>query len=108
LTLRKSPVTIEPAAPSHLISQPDAIRFEDWSEERPISADYQAFRSEVMDGEQRDDDVSSREYALSLDAQDSVSHIREQFLIPSKAQLKADSLQEGTSTLSSPLLAEPS
>jgi hypothetical protein len=39
--------------------------------------------------------VASREHALSLDAQDKLSHIRDQFSLPSKAQLKAESLQEG-------------
>jgi kynureninase len=38
--------------------------------------------------------VQSREYAVSLDAQDPLRHLRPKFLIPSKAQLKAKSLPE--------------
>lgn len=49
-----------------------------------------------MDHEHQDVSISSREYAVSLDAQDPLSHLRSQFLIPSKAQLKAESLPEGT------------
>ncbi|KAI9052312.1 hypothetical protein LZ554_003665 [Drepanopeziza brunnea f. sp. 'monogermtubi'] len=37
---------------------------------------------------------TSREYAVSLDVQDSLHHTREEFLIPSKAQLKIKSLPE--------------
>lgn len=45
--------------------------------------------------------VSSREYAVSLDAQDPLPSIRDQFLIPTKASLRAESLSEaGKSTLS--------
>jgi kynureninase len=36
----------------------------------------------------------SGEHAVSLDAQDPLRHLREEFLIPSKAQLKAKSLPE--------------
>jgi hypothetical protein len=57
-----------------------------------------------MDGARKD--VSSREYALLLDAQDPLFRIREQFLIPSKTQLKAESLQVGKIALLSPLLAK--
>ncbi|EHL01642.1 putative Kynureninase 1 [Glarea lozoyensis 74030] len=46
-----------------------------------------------MDGEPHDVPISSREHAQSLDAQDPLSHLKEQFLIPSKGQLKAESLQ---------------
>jgi len=45
-----------------------------------------------MDGEGRH--VDSREYAATLDAQDPLFHIRKEFNIPSKAQLKAESLSE--------------
>jgi kynureninase len=38
--------------------------------------------------------VYSRENAVSLDAQDPLRHIRQEFLIPSKGQLKAESLSE--------------
>jgi len=38
--------------------------------------------------------VHSREYAVSLDAQDSLRHLRNEFLIPTKAQLEAKSLPE--------------
>jgi hypothetical protein len=40
--------------------------------------------------------VFSREYAVSLDGQDSIRHIRNEFLIPSKANLRSATLrQEG-------------
>jgi hypothetical protein len=45
----------------------------------------------VMDGEKR---MSDREYAVSLDAQDPLSQFREEFLLPTKAQLRAKSLPE--------------
>jgi hypothetical protein len=45
-----------------------------------------------MDGEGRH--VDSREHAITLDAQDPLSHIRKEFKIPTKAQLKAQSLSE--------------
>ncbi|PMD28403.1 kynureninase 1 [Hyaloscypha hepaticicola] len=45
--------------------------------------------------------VSSREYAVSLDAQDPLRHLRAEFLIPSRAQLKAKSLPEAASSDSS-------
>ena len=38
--------------------------------------------------------VYSREYAVPLDSQDSLKHTRDEFLIPSKAQLKVKSLPE--------------
>jgi kynureninase len=38
--------------------------------------------------------VDSREYAVSLDAQDPLRHLRDEFLIPSKEQLKSKSLPE--------------
>jgi kynureninase len=38
--------------------------------------------------------VLSREYAVLLDDQDPLRHLRDEFLIPSKAQLKAKSLPE--------------
>ncbi len=38
--------------------------------------------------------VYCREYAVSLDAQDPLSHIRNEFFIPTRAQLKAQSLPE--------------
>jgi hypothetical protein len=38
--------------------------------------------------------VDSREYAVSLDAQDPLRHLRKEFLIPSKEQLKSESLPE--------------
>ena len=38
--------------------------------------------------------VDSREYAVSLDAQDPLRHLRREFLIPSKEQLKSESLPE--------------
>jgi len=46
--------------------------------------------------------VHSREYAVSLDAQDPLNHLRDEFLIPTKAQLKANSLGEAESRDSSP------
>jgi hypothetical protein len=36
--------------------------------------------------------MNSRDYAVSQDAQDPLRQIRDQFLIPSKADLKAESL----------------
>ncbi|KAG9227975.1 kynureninase [Amylocarpus encephaloides] len=45
----------------------------------------------AMDGEAPH--VSSRDDAVSLDAQDPLSRFRKEFAIPSKAQLKAESLQ---------------
>lgn len=48
--------------------------------------------SAVQDGESTH--VYSREYAVSLDAQDSMKKTRDEFLIPSKAQLKVKSLPE--------------
>jgi kynureninase len=45
-----------------------------------------------MDGEGRH--VDSREHAVTLDAHDPLSHIRKEFKIPTKAQLKAKSLSE--------------
>lgn len=36
--------------------------------------------------------VYTREYAVSLDSQDSLHHLRNEFLIPSKADLKSTSL----------------
>jgi kynureninase len=42
----------------------------------------------------QDPHVLSREYAVSLDAQDPLRHLQDEFLIPSKAQLKATSLPE--------------
>lgn len=51
--------------------------------------------------------VLSREYAVSLDAQDLLGHMRAQFLIPTKAQLELKSLPEAgkrcASSTSSPL-----
>lgn len=44
--------------------------------------------------EQEDLHVYSREYAVSLDAQDSLNQTRSEFLIPTQAQLKAESLPE--------------
>lgn len=38
--------------------------------------------------------VASREYAVSLDEQDAFRHHRDEFHIPSRAQLKAKSLPE--------------
>ncbi len=38
--------------------------------------------------------VYSKEYAVSLDAQDPLNQTRSEFLIPSKAQLKAESLPQ--------------
>jgi kynureninase len=38
--------------------------------------------------------VYRREYAVSLDAQDPLRNLRDEFLIPSKAQLKAKTLSE--------------
>lgn len=48
--------------------------------------------SSALDGESTH--VYSREYAVSLDTQDTLKQTRDQFLIPSKAQLKAKSLPE--------------
>ncbi|KAH7321801.1 pyridoxal phosphate-dependent transferase [Rhexocercosporidium sp. MPI-PUGE-AT-0058] len=48
--------------------------------------------SAALDGESTH--VYSREYAVSLDAQDSLKQTRDQFLVPSKAQLKVKSLAE--------------
>jgi len=45
--------------------------------------------------------VYSREYAVSLDSQDSLKHTRDEFLIPSKAQLKVKSLPEAVRDASS-------
>ena len=42
--------------------------------------------------------VDSREYAVSLDAQDPLRHLRREFLIPSKEQLKSESLPEAGKT----------
>jgi kynureninase len=42
--------------------------------------------------------VDSREYAVSLDAQDPLRHLRREFLIPSKEQLKSKSLPEAGKT----------
>ena len=36
--------------------------------------------------------VYSKDYAVSLDAQDSLSHLRNEFLIPTKADLKSKTL----------------
>jgi len=44
--------------------------------------------------------VDSRERAVTLDTQDPLSRIRQEFLIPSKAQLKAKSLTEAGITIS--------
>ncbi|KAF4619094.1 hypothetical protein G7Y89_g14753 [Cudoniella acicularis] len=52
-----------------------------------------------MDGE---DQRVSREYAASLDAQDPLFHIRKEFCIPLKSQLKAGSLPEAESRDSLP------
>lgn len=41
---------------------------------------------------QRDQHVSSREYAVSQDAQDPLRQIRDEFLIPSTADLQARTL----------------
>lgn len=46
----------------------------------------------ALDGESNH--MYSRDYASSLDAQDSLKHTREEFLVPTKAQLKAKSLPE--------------
>jgi kynureninase len=44
--------------------------------------------------------VYSREYAVSLDAQDPLRHMSKEFFIPSKAELKSKSLPEaGTTSL---------
>lgn len=45
-----------------------------------------------VEGESRH--VYSREYAVSLDAQDALNHTRKEFLIPTRAQLKAKSLAD--------------
>jgi kynureninase len=37
-------------------------------------------------------DVGSREYAVSLDAQDPLNHMSKEFFIPSKTELKAEIL----------------
>ena len=42
--------------------------------------------------------VDSREYAVSLDAQDPLRHLREEFLIPSKEQMNSESLPEAGKT----------
>ena len=44
--------------------------------------------------DKRSPHVLGREYAVSLDAQDPLHHIREDFYIPSKGQLKAKDLSE--------------
>lgn len=49
-----------------------------------------------MDGEGKH--VDSREHAVTLDAQDPLSNIRKEFLIPTKAQLKSGSLPEAGNT----------
>ncbi len=38
--------------------------------------------------------VHSRDYAVSLDAQDSLRHMSKEFFVPSKAHLKSKSLPE--------------
>jgi kynureninase len=38
--------------------------------------------------------VNSKDYAVSLDAQDALSLLRKEFLIPSKAELKAKTLSD--------------
>jgi kynureninase len=38
--------------------------------------------------------VHSRDYAFSLDAQDSLRHMSKEFFVPSKAQLTSKSLPE--------------
>lgn len=45
--------------------------------------------------------VDSREHAVTLDAQDPLSEIRQEFLIPSKAQLKTKSLPQAGKTITS-------
>jgi len=48
----------------------------------------------AIDGSGQSQHVYGREYAVSLDAQDHLGHIRKEFLIPSKAELKAKTLSE--------------
>lgn len=55
--------------------------------------------ADLDDGSHREH-VHSREYAVSLDAQDPLRHMRREFFIPSKAELKYESLLEaGTVSL---------
>ncbi|KAK6610615.1 kynureninase [Botrytis cinerea] len=51
---------------------------------------------------QRDQHMNSREYAVSQDAQDPLRHIRNEFLIPSTADLQAKTLSSLESRISSP------
>lgn len=54
-----------------------------------------------MDDKRTHVSSTTRDYAVSLDAQDPLPTIRDQFLIPTKASLRAESLSEaGESTLS--------
>jgi kynureninase len=45
-------------------------------------------------GDAQSKHVYSREYAVSLDAQDALCHMNREFFIPSKAELKAKALPE--------------
>lgn len=41
-----------------------------------------------------DQDIQSRDYAVALDSNDPLHHIRAEFCIPSKADIRATSLPE--------------
>jgi len=56
----------------------------------PMSVPIPNAPSQHVDG----NGVFSEQYATSLDAQDPLRHLRKQFLIPSKADLRATSLPE--------------
>lgn len=57
--------------------------------------DFAATADRVRAGKKPDFNDSSLSYAQSLDSADSLRHLREEYIFPTKASLKSKSLQQG-------------